>query len=69
MSLEEIGQVFKVFREHSDSFSRDNYLACALLLLLAVRKSELTEAPWSEFDLMRKSGLYQKKGVSQEWAL
>ncbi|MFU8907685.1 hypothetical protein ACNARK_12735 [Proteus sp. DFP240708] len=46
LSLEEISQVFKVvFREHSDSFSRDNYLACALLLLLAVRKSELTEAP------------------------
>ncbi|EJS7135172.1 TPA: integrase arm-type DNA-binding domain-containing protein [Escherichia coli] len=54
LSLEEIGQVFKVFREHSDSFSRDNYLACALLLLLAVRKSELTEAPWAEFDLDEK---------------
>ncbi len=54
MSLEEIAHVFKVFREHSDSFSRDNYLACALLLLLAVRKSELTEAPWSEFNLKDK---------------
>ncbi|WP_370425873.1 tyrosine-type recombinase/integrase [Pantoea vagans] len=54
LSLEEITHVFKVFREHSDSFSRDNYLACALLLLLAVRKSELTEAPWSEFDLNEK---------------
>lgn len=45
LSLDEIAYVFKVFREHSDCFSRDNYLACALLLLLAVRKSELTEAP------------------------
>ncbi|EAN7518268.1 DUF4102 domain-containing protein, partial [Salmonella enterica] len=54
LRLEEIGQVFKIFREHSDSFSRDNYLACALLLLLAVRKSELTEAPWAEFDLDEK---------------
>lgn len=54
LSLDEIAYVFKVFREHSDSFSRDNYLACALLLLLAVRKSELTEAPWSEFDLKEK---------------
>lgn len=54
LSLEEIGQEFKIFREHSDSFSRDNYLACALLLLLAVRKSELTEAPWAEFDLNEK---------------
>ncbi|MCK8282606.1 integrase, partial [Erwinia amylovora] len=42
LSLDEIAHVFKVFREHSDRFSRDNYLACALLLLLAVRKSELT---------------------------
>ncbi|MEI7163668.1 tyrosine-type recombinase/integrase [Pectobacterium versatile] len=54
LSLEEIAHVFEVFRKHSDSFSRDNYLACALLLLLAVRKSELTEAPWSEFDLDEK---------------
>ncbi|WP_414147855.1 tyrosine-type recombinase/integrase [Erwinia sp. BNK-24-b] len=54
LSLDEIAYVFKVFREHSDSFSRDNYLACALLLLLAVRKSELTEAPWSEFNLEDK---------------
>lgn len=54
LSLDEIAYVFKVFREHSDSFSRDNYLACALLLLLAVRKSELTEASWSEFDFDEK---------------
>ncbi|WP_312241704.1 tyrosine-type recombinase/integrase [Pantoea sp.] len=54
LSLDEIAHVFKVFREHSDSFPRDNYLACALLLLLAVRKSELTEAPWSEFNLEDK---------------
>lgn len=45
LSLDEIAHVFKVFREHSDSFSRDNYLAYALLLLLAFRKSELTKAP------------------------
>lgn len=54
LSLEEIGQVFRVFREHSDSFFRGNYLACALLLLLSVRKSELTEAPLAEFDLDEK---------------
>uniref|UniRef100_UPI003F7E03F7 tyrosine-type recombinase/integrase n=1 Tax=Klebsiella michiganensis TaxID=1134687 RepID=UPI003F7E03F7 len=53
LSLEEIGQVFRVFREHSDSFSCDNYLACTLLLL-SVRKSELTESSWAEFDLDEK---------------
>ena len=50
-----------MFREHSDSFSRDNYLACALLLLLAVRKSELTEAPWSEFNLEDKKWFLPKE--------
>nr|WP_299379704.1 site-specific integrase [uncultured Halomonas sp.] len=51
LSLDEIHKVFQVFRDNSDSFSRDNYLACALLLVLGVRKTELTEAQWSEFDL------------------
>lgn len=50
LSQEELEIVFQTFRTHNDSFSRDNYLACVLLLLLAVRKSELTEAPWSEFN-------------------
>ncbi|MEN4873483.1 site-specific integrase [Kosakonia cowanii] len=61
LSLEEVNHVFKVFREHSDSFSRDNYLACALLLLLAVRKSELTGAPWSEFNLEDKKRFLPKE--------
>lgn len=51
LSLDEIRNVFQAFRDNSDSFSRDNYLACALLLVLGVRKTELTEALWSEFDL------------------
>lgn len=46
--------VFKKFREEIESFTRDNYLACALLVLLGVRKGELTEAMWSEFDLNTK---------------
>lgn len=51
LTLEELTFVFNKFREESDSFTRDNYLACALLVLLGVRKGELTEAKWSEFDL------------------
>ena len=50
LTIEEIQHVFKVFRENSDSFTRENYLACAMLLILGVRKTELTEAKWSEFD-------------------
>ena len=67
LSLDEIRQVFQSFRENSDSFSRDNYLACALLLVLGVRKTELTEARWSEFDLKSRrwelSGARSKTGT------
>jgi len=51
LSLEELDFTFKKFREHADSFARDNYLACALLVTLGVRKAELIQAPWVEFDL------------------
>ncbi|SDJ98921.1 tyrosine-type recombinase/integrase [Billgrantia gudaonensis] len=51
LTVEEIHQVFRIFRDNRESFTRDNYLACALLLVLGVRKTELTEAQWSEFDL------------------
>lgn len=51
LTLEEIGHAFKVFREHINSFGRGNYLACCLFLVLGVRKSELCEARWDEFDL------------------
>lgn len=54
LTTEELAFAFKKFREESDSFTRDNYLACALLVLLGVRKGELTEARWSEFDLEEK---------------
>ncbi|WP_371374845.1 tyrosine-type recombinase/integrase [Thalassotalea aquiviva] len=47
----ELKQFFQTARKHSDSFSRDNYLACALLVCLGVRKSELCEAKWDEFEL------------------
>lgn len=51
LSIDELSKVFAVFRENRTSFTRDNYLACALLVVLGVRKTELTEAKWSEFDL------------------
>lgn len=51
LTFKELTQVFKVFRENKDSFTRENYLACALLVTLGVRKSELTEASWQEIDL------------------
>lgn len=67
LDLDEVRLVFQVFRNNSDSFTRDNYLACALLLALGVRKTELTEAQWSEFDLKNEQwelpGERSKSGV------
>ncbi|TOJ56715.1 integrase, partial [Vibrio parahaemolyticus] len=51
LTLDEIKKTFDVFQQNLPSFGRENYLACALLLSLGVRKTELTEAKWSEFDL------------------
>ena len=51
LTLDELTLFFQKACANSDSFSRDNYLACALLVVLGVRKGELTEALWQEFDL------------------
>lgn len=54
LTIEELAFTFKTFKNEADSFTRDNYLACSLLVLLGVRKGELTEAMWNEFDLNEK---------------
>lgn len=51
LNEDELKYFLKVARENSKSFSRDNYIACLLLVTLGVRKSELCEAKWDEFDL------------------
>ncbi len=51
LTIVELETVFRVFRENADSFTRDNYLAVALLLALGVRKGELIAARWEEFDM------------------
>ncbi|MBY7661934.1 tyrosine-type recombinase/integrase [Vibrio atlanticus] len=51
LTEDELKQFFSIARENSTNFSRDNYLACALLVCLGVRKSELCEAKWEEFEL------------------
>ncbi|MGL4861385.1 MAG: tyrosine-type recombinase/integrase [Enterobacteriaceae bacterium] len=51
LSMEELTQVFQVLRNNNDSFTRENYLACALLIVLGVRKNELIESRWAEFSL------------------
>lgn len=51
LSTDEIKKVFAVFKQNIAKFNRDNYLACALLITLGVRKSELCCATWEEFEL------------------
>ncbi|WP_299795176.1 site-specific integrase [uncultured Shewanella sp.] len=51
LSIDELKTAFKLFRENQAKFTRDNYLACALLVTLGVRKSELCCAKWEEFEL------------------
>lgn len=51
LTTEELKQFFNTAKQTPMSFTRDNYLACALLVCSGVRKSELCEAKWEEFDL------------------
>ena len=53
LSIDELSKIFSCFQENTDQFTRENYLAVALLLALGVRKGELIAAEWSEFDLNR----------------
>lgn len=50
LSFEELSVVFKVFGDNPQQFSRENYIACLLLVCLGVRKGELIAAKWEEFD-------------------
>jgi integrase len=50
LTLDELSLVFKCLRENHNQFTRENYLAVALLLCLGVRKGELVAAKWDEFD-------------------
>lgn len=54
LSLEEVEKVFSVFRENAAAFTRENYLAIAMLTVLGVRKGELIAAKWDEFDLNQR---------------
>lgn len=54
LSFEEVCRLFPALREYPAAFTRDNYLAIALLLVLGVRKNELTAAKWEEFDFANR---------------
>ncbi|WP_330110346.1 site-specific integrase [Methylophaga thalassica] len=54
LSLHEIQIFFSVMKDCSESISRENYLAYAILIVLGLRKGELIAARWDEFDLKNK---------------
>lgn len=51
LTVDELTKVFSTLRKYSDQFTRENYLAVALLVVLGVRKGELIAAEWCEFDI------------------
>jgi integrase len=67
LTFNELKIVFTTFNENISKFARDNYLACALLVTLGVRKSELCCAKWEEFDF-EKSLWHLPEGRSKTGA-
>lgn len=53
LSIEELKHLFEVLKANPDQFTRDNYLAIAILLCTGGRNGELIAAEWSELDLDR----------------
>ncbi|PWW05375.1 tyrosine-type recombinase/integrase [Mangrovibacter plantisponsor] len=54
MTESEVIEFFTKLRAIPAQFSRENYLACALLIATCTRKMELLAAPWHEFDLTNR---------------
>ena len=51
LTIKELTKVFSTFRQYHNQFTRENYIAVALLVVLGVRKGELIAAEWCEFDI------------------
>lgn len=54
LDISELEIVFHILRDNSHIFTRDNYLAVALLVCLGVRKGELIAAKWQEIDFEKQ---------------
>lgn len=54
LDISELEIVFHILRDNSHIFTRDNYLAVALLVCLGVRKGELIAAQWQEIDFEKQ---------------
>lgn len=54
LSFDELKIVFAALHKNSDQFTRENYLATALLVSLGIRKGELIAARWEEFETSKQ---------------
>jgi integrase len=54
LSKGELKELFMLINKNISSFGYENMLCVKLLLRLGVRKSELIEAPWSEFNVAKR---------------
>ncbi|WP_371194273.1 tyrosine-type recombinase/integrase [Glaciecola sp. SC05] len=61
--------IFQVMREHQVHFSRENYLAVAMLLVLGVRKGELISLRWDEIDFDKKIWYLGKEKAKNDYDL
>lgn len=68
-TTEEWKTIFSVMRTHQVHFSRENYLAVALLLVLGVRKGELISLRWDEINFEKKTWFLNKEKAKNGYAL
>lgn len=65
LSEDDIKTAFAIFRKHQDIFTRDNYLACLLLLHLGCRKSEIISSRWEQIDLEDQTWFFPENKTSK----
>jgi integrase len=68
-TIDEWKIIFSVMREHHSHFSRENYLAIAILLVLGVRKGELIALKWSDIDFKNKVWFLTEEKAKNGYAL
>jgi integrase len=68
-TLDEWKIIFAVMREHQAHFSRENYLAVAILLVLGTRKGELISLRWDDIDFEKRIWSLRKINVKNEYDL
>lgn len=69
LSEEEVRTLFTAMRDAGASFSRENYLAVFLLLVLGVRKMELLSEKWEALDLKTGTWLLKEHSVKTREAI